>query len=370
MLRSLGLVAAAFLVATLAGCSSLSGLVAAKAPVAYASTERVFVATARTPASLSSVRAERSDKLAYAAFDVGIPPTHEIGRTPQQSSVRPVFNQDFVLSEGESYTSPRGFGDAVNSYAASHYGAPTEAFVFVHGFNTSFVDGIYQLAQIGNDIKSPASMVLFSWPSNDRMTDYLHDVDSVAFARDGLEQLLNELAASGVKRITLVGYSMGAALVVETLRQMKLVGSTGFFSKLSGVVLLSPDMDIDVFRVDAERMGGLPQPFVIYSAPRDPALRVLSTYLTAQKPRLGSLPDPSALSGLDLVYVDVSNVPHYRQEGHLPVATSPNMIAQINALPRADLMAYARIAAAGGVPGAAVNRYGRLTYVTLPRPGR
>ena len=32
---------------------------------------------------------------------------------------------------------------------------------------------------------------------------------------------------------------------------------------------------------------------------------MLSTYLTAQKPRLGSLPDPNVLSGLDLVYVDV-----------------------------------------------------------------
>jgi hypothetical protein len=117
-------------------------------------------------------------------------------------------------------------------------------------------------------------------------------------------------------------------------------------------------------------MGGLPQPFIIYSAPRDPALRMLSTYFTAKKPRLGSLPDPAALAGLDLVYMDVSNVPHYKQTGHLPVATSPTMIAAINALPRADLVAYARRGAAGDIPGAGVTRYGELTYVTLPGPGK
>lgn len=358
-------------VVALAGCSALPGLIDRSPQAASGgATERIFVATVRSTEGITAIKAERSDGLTFAAFGVSVPPTHEPGRTPQQSSVVPNPIRDFMLAGQDNFTSADGFGKAVSSFASSHYGDPSEAIVFVHGFNTSFVDGIYQLAQIGADIETPASMVLYSWPSNDRIIDYLHDLDSVSFARDGLERLLNDLAASGVKRITLVGYSMGAALAVETLRQMKLVGSQRFFSKLGGVVLLSPDMDIDVFRADAERMGGLPQPFVIYSAPRDPALRVLSTYFTAQKPRLGSLPDPSVLAGLDLTYVDVSNVPHYKQPGHLPIATAPSMIAAINSLPRPDLVTYARLGAAGRIAGAGVTQYGELTYVTLPRPGQ
>jgi esterase/lipase superfamily enzyme len=365
MLRRLTVVAALLLTAALSGCSSFSGLVApAAAPIAInaePALQRVFVASSRASAGSPD---ERSDTLSYGSYTISIPAIHQVGRPPSPVLLKPNAGRDFLVASAETYGSAKGFDRAVASYAHSN-GAPEEAFVFVHGFNTSFLESVYQLAQIGYDITIPASMVLYAWPSNGHLFDYVHDLDSVAFARDGLERLLDDLAASGVKRITVVGYSMGAALVMETLRQMKLVGSRQFFDHLGGVVLLSPDMDIDLFRIEAERMGGLPQPFVIYGAPRDFALELVSRYLAGNKPRLGSLPDPGALAAFELTYVDVTGVPHYRQPGHLPIATSPTLIAAINALPRADHVRYAQGAAAGAVPGASVSHYGNLTYVRL-----
>jgi esterase/lipase superfamily enzyme len=354
------------LTATLSGCGSMSGLVApARAPDAADAgprLQRVFVASSRAADVANDAR---SDTLTYMSYAVSVPPGHQTGRPPQQINFHPTAARDFVVDTGETYGSAASFDSAVASHARRAFGAPEEAFVFVHGFNTDFFESVYQLAQIGHDIAIPASMVLYAWPSNGHLFDYVHDLDSVAFARDGLERVLDDLAASGVKRITVVGYSMGAALVMETMRQMKLVGSPQFFAHLGGVVLLSPDMDIDLFRIEAERMGGLPQPFVIYGAPKDFALELVSRYLAANEPRLGSLPDPGVLAAFKLTYVDVTNVPHYRQPGHLPIATSPTIIDAINALPRADLVRYAQTAAAGGVPGANVTRYGNLTYVRL-----
>ncbi|MHB1110786.1 MAG: alpha/beta hydrolase, partial [Devosia sp.] len=136
---------------------------------------------------------------------------------------------------------------------------------------------------------------------------------------------------------------------------------------LGGVVLLSPDMDVDLFRNEAARMGTLPRPFVIYGSRNDTALNLFSSLLTKDKPRLGSLPDPRLLEGLDLTYIDVRNVSRTPQIGHLVVATSPSMIAAINDMPKADLVLYAQNAKAGKIPGAIVERFGSMTSIVLPK---
>jgi esterase/lipase superfamily enzyme len=370
MLRNACLVAAIGMALALSACGSLSGLVAHAVDTNSLAIQPVFVASARAQEPDGAMAAGRADTLSYAAYDVSIPPGHQPGDDPQHTSRSPTPARDFIIADGRRLAGSAAFADAVVSYAAAEYGGPSEAFVYVHGFNTSFSEGIYQLAQIGHDLEIPATKVLFSWPSAGEMKDYIHDLDSVAVARDRLEDLLNSLAAAGVKRITVVGYSMGATLVVETLRQMKLVGSQRFFARLGGVVLFSPDMDIDLFRASAERMGGLPQPFVIYGASKDKALHAVTEWLTAGAPRLGAPPDFAALADLQLIFVDVGNVPQAKQPGHLPVATSPEMIAAINRMPRADLLLYAKSAAAGGVAGAVVQTYGKLTYVALPKTVR
>jgi esterase/lipase superfamily enzyme len=41
-------------------------------------------------------------------------------------------------------------------------------FVFVHGFNTNFDEGVYRVAQIVHDSEMNAAPVLFNWPSRGR----------------------------------------------------------------------------------------------------------------------------------------------------------------------------------------------------------
>ena len=45
---------------------------------------------------------------------------------------------------------------------------------------------------------------------------------------------------------------MGAFLLMDTLRLMARTESDTFFRKVNSVVLISPDIDIDVFRKEAE----------------------------------------------------------------------------------------------------------------------
>lgn len=352
----------------LSGCTSFGGF-ARPLPAITASpvTQSIFVASTRTIEPDGTYGSGRSAELSYTEYEVSVPPDRLVGTVARAGFGKPNLSTDFAVTGGKRLAGAGAFGKAVVSQATGRYGGAAEALVYVHGFNSSFRDSVLQFAQIGNDLEIPAAKVLFAWPSEDKLFAYIHDLDSVAFARDGLERTLEDLAASGVKRIVVVGYSMGAALVVETLRQMKLAGSPQFFGKLGGVVLLSPDMDIDLFRLEAERMGTLPQPFVIYGSRDDPALNMFSRILMEDQPRLGAPPDPRLLAGLDLTFIDVRNVRRTPQTGHLVVATSPALIAAINDMPKADLVLYAQDAKAGKIPGATVERFGNMTSVVLPK---
>ncbi|NCA90355.1 MAG: alpha/beta hydrolase, partial [Gammaproteobacteria bacterium] len=60
-------------------------------------------------------------------------------------------------------------------------------------------------------------------------------------------------------------------IVMETLRDIALSGETETMARLSGVLLISPDIDVDMFREQARTIGPLPQPFVIFTSQKDKA---------------------------------------------------------------------------------------------------
>lgn len=92
-------------------------------------------------------------------------------------------------------------------------------------------------------------------------------------------QMLEDLQRAGARKIVLVTHSMGTQLTMEVLRQMTLREDRATFSRISAVVLLSPDISPALFRAQAEAIGDLPAPFVIFTSQNDPALR-LSARLT------------------------------------------------------------------------------------------
>jgi esterase/lipase superfamily enzyme len=356
------LVPALALLAAVAACGSLGHVVPAPRADAPAVIEPVFVASIRAQGKNGGQGSEPAAAISYTSYDVSVPPQREPGQSPRYSShlLDPV--RDFVITNVTAYPSQAAFGRAVT--AAS---VPDEAFVYVHGFNTKYSSSVYQLAQIGADIAMPGARVLFAWPAEQRVSSYLRDARVAVESSKALADVIEGLALSGVKRITLVGYSLGAVVVFEAVRELRRAHSPAL-RRLGGVVLLSPDIDLAAFHDAAVEMGGLPQPFVVYGSPDDLPLRAVEVVLSHGKPRLGRLPDPSALADLAITYVDTDYVPELSQPGHLPVATAPSMIEAINAMPKPDMILYAEEAAAGRFPGVEVRHYGKLTYVTLPEP--
>ncbi|KUF08886.1 alpha/beta hydrolase [Pseudoponticoccus marisrubri] len=324
--RPVALLALCLLLAACAARGALDLVPGATAPGAAVQT--VFVASNRKPAAQGTFGLfdqdfgeTRDATLRFARVDISIPPVHRAGVIEWPHSEPPDAENHFVARKEKRYDGATGFLRDLDR--AAPRGAQ-EVLLFVHGFNVNNAEAVYRLAQIAHDFDAQIPAVAYSWPSAGSPRGYAYDRDSVIFSRDGLESLLTELTGQG-RRVLIVAHSMGSQLVMEVLRQMSISGQGHILRQVSGVALISPDIDEDVFRRQASRIAPFPQPFMLMVSSRDRALN-LSAYLTGKPSRLGSIRDPERLSDLPVEVIDLSNIRGGDRSGHSTAFTAPAAI--------------------------------------------
>jgi esterase/lipase superfamily enzyme len=317
-----------------AGCAERGFVTIHPGAAGVGAVEPIYVATSRTASEGADIFGrERAKALGFGRFEVAVPPEREPGSLNFPDAAPADPRTDFVTAEAARFADDRAFLAAVNAGLRAQAGREKRVFVFVHGFNTNFAEGIYRQAQMMHDFGTPALGVHYAWPSAADARLYLYDRDSAFFARDGMERLLRLIGESEAERIVLVAHSMGAQVALEALRQMALVGAPRFFGKLQAVALLSPDVDVDLFRSEVAPLATMDIPWFIFVSSHDRALRA-SSFLRGQKARLGSLVDPEALEGLDVTVIDMSEVEGGDALNHSVVAASPVMISLVQGLSR------------------------------------
>lgn len=278
----------------------------------------IFVATNRINES------QRSEAVHFGRADVSVPPDRKSGTiTYPEKDKRPNPRTDFVLTRDLRYANSTAFKQGIAEALAKQAPNNRDVVLFVHGYNNTYAEGLYRFAQIAHDTELPGVAVHYSWPSLGQPLAYAADRDSVLFSRDGLEETISLLTQSGARQVVIIGHSMGSSLVMESLRQMAIGGRKDVLSRIDGVVLMSPDIDVDVFRMQAKAVGDLPQPFLIFTSTRDKALN-LSARLSAAPARLGSLSDPARVADLQVTLVDVGAFS--TGSGHFNAAESPALL--------------------------------------------
>ena len=288
---------------------------------------RIFAATSRAADETGWPGTERAEALGFLRIDVSVPGGRETGEVRLAGRI-PDPETEFVARSAAHYSGAPGFRDGLREAIASRSRGMREVVIYVHGFNTTFAEGVMRLAQLSHDLDIDAVPVVYSWPSIGAPLGYEYDQDSALFSRDGLEELIAAVQGLGAERILLVGHSMGAMLVAETLRQMAISQPGSLRARLGGVVLIAPDIDVQLFRRQAERMGNLPDPFIIVTSERDRAL-LLSARLSGQRTRLGNLDDVSELSELEVTVIDVTQFSS--GIGHLTAVESPLLLSLLGA---------------------------------------
>ena len=321
-------------------CSPRGTLTMAPQAAADGEVRSVFVGTTRgMDPETGQFSGDRSETARFARFDISIPPVRKAGEiTWPKDHLNPDPATDFLTTAARAYPDPGPFRTDLAAALSGQRRGQREAVIYVHGFNNTFSEGLYRIAQLSHDLEMPGVAVHYSWPSLGKPLAYVHDRDSVLFARDGLQELLEQVAAAGADRIVVVGHSLGAALVMEALRQMTIRGGSKASSRIAGVVLISPDIDVEVFRSQALRIGTLPQPFLIFTSQKDKAL-ALSARLTGQKDRLGTLEDVSLVADLKVTLFEVGAFS--TGAGHFTPGDSPVLIQLLGRLADVDA-AFAR----------------------------
>lgn len=305
-----------------AGCASrpgddvlvpVPGLSGADVVTLHATTNRVPPRNASLDDMESGFSVTRARTLSAARFSISVPPEHEPGniewpgRDPDPLvSMTVAAKQDMPLS-------------ALIDDVASGPGR-ADVRIFVHGYNTSFQEGLFRLAQIVHDSGGEGAAILFSWPSNATVMGYAGDREAVTYSRDHLTELLALLARDRrIGQITVLGHSMGGWLVMEALRQLRLSGDDRTFRRLQ-VVLAAPDIDINVFKAQISVIGPLNPPLTVLVAPDDRALRI-SARLNTGQPRVGALnvADPritAAAQASGIALIDVGDIRSPDVQGH------------------------------------------------------
>lgn len=177
------------------------------------------------------------------------------------------------------------------------------AFVFVHGFNTSFDAAVYRSAQIANDMKFDGVPFVYSWPSGGKVASYTYDRGSAEQSEPHLAEFLDIVVKeSGAKSISLIAHSMGNELLMRVLERMRPAVPDGVV--ISQVILAAPDVDRDKFTNIARQITNFAKGVTLYAASNDKALSY-SARFWGGVPRAGDVPasGPLIINGVDTIDV-------------------------------------------------------------------
>lgn len=285
---------------------------------------RVFVATNRHVSRdpLVQFEGERTSGVSYLDYTISIPPNRRAGefsfpRKPLDAQTQ------FFVTRTQSFDTAQAFSKSVAQNDDKGLGTV----LFVHGFNVSYPGAVFRAAQIATDFGFKNPVTLFSWPSAGKLARYAYDRDSVLFARAALANTI-KLLAKATGKVTIVAHSMGGLLTMEGLKRLSLQQDTATLKAVNGVILVQPDIDLDVFVEQMSDLRDYPLGVAVIGSRRDRALK-FSSVITGGHPRAGDASAVEVIRNAGAVLIDVSGAPMGDVLGHDTFMSSPELLAII-----------------------------------------
>ncbi len=321
-----GLAALALSACASAGMEEIGDAGAGPRPVS------IFVVSTRKGESAAASEAGNDGEARDSLQMISTPPAHKIGQLERPSLGAPDPSKHFALQSRRGLDES-GFEAELASHLSGRIGSNRDILLYVHGFNTSYDESRFRLAQIVEDGRFGGVPVLFTWPSTNNLLDYGAAKENATVSRDALAKLIRQLTETpGVGRVHVLAHSMGAWLAMEALREDAIAGGPALREKLGDVMLAAPDIDLNVFRQQTARVD--PSHVVVLVAANDRALS-LSRSLAGDRPRLGALDpknaaDRTALEALGVRVYDLSREADIFI-GHGAYADAPDALRTIGA---------------------------------------
>jgi len=236
----------------------------------------IFFATDRAPDADSGqyFGAERGE-MTFGITHVGIPAGHLMGSKDQPSLFKfewsPDEHKHIKVRDVLRLTQEDFLQRLTEAVAESPDG---KMMIFVHGYNVEFTKASRDVAQFANDLKFTGPVVLFSWPSQGGLTGYTVDETNAEWAQADFVQLLSGLLETvAARNIYLVSHSMGNRIVGRAMTALATERLAGDLIVFREIVMIAPDIDADVFRLDmAPRLVRTGINVTVYASSNDRAL--------------------------------------------------------------------------------------------------
>jgi esterase/lipase superfamily enzyme len=203
-----------------------------------------------------------------------------------------------------------------------------EAFVFIHGYNTSFAQAARKTAQLAADLDFDGPPILYSWPSLGMFRGYFDDEKNVEWSVPHLQAFLEQIAQkSGASRVHLIAHSMGNRAMSRALQEIGRAQHPGQTPHFQQIVLAAPDIRVNQIQQLELAMLPLGKRVTLYASHNDDAL-ILARILDGVA-RAGERIHDVVVPGMDAV--DASAV---RTDflGHGYFAASTTVIADLKQL--------------------------------------
>lgn len=216
--------------------------------------------------------------LNFGVAEVSVPRDRAPGTIPRPSiwtfEFRPDPDKHMILNSVTPITDRDSFFQRVSEVVDES--ERKEAFVFIHGYNTSFEGAAIRAAQLAVDMNLDGAAILYAWPSRASLLGYAADTRTVAD-----EALLEDVAAfltqvakdTGATRVHLVAHSMGNRVLMRALDRIAARNTDGkpLFNE---VVLAAADVGVDEFQATLPRILSTGERYTLYASGRDRALQI------------------------------------------------------------------------------------------------
>lgn len=260
-----------------------------------------------------------------------------------------------------------------------------EVLLYVHGFNETFATAAFTTAELCHFLGREHLCAFFTWPASSTgnfLISYTATTESADYAVEHLKKTIRLLAtAPGVEGVQILAHSRGTALTLKAVRELGLeaiaAGKEAVdLYKIDKLVLLSPDIDIDIaaqqitgFISDPDLVtvwpeGKLPRVLkgrlTVYASPEDRALLV-SRILFRSRQRVGQLrpediPEERQRYMAEMGRLDLISYQGKRTDffGHSYFTSNPQVSS--------DLIQLIRYGRRLGEPGRELIRTGPITW--------
>ena len=217
-----------------------------------------------------------------------------------------------------------------------------EVVIFVPGFNNTFEDGIYSLADIWHFSGRHGVPILYSWPAGaGGLFGYFRDRESGEFTIFHLKEFLTQLSEiPELRKIHIVAHSRGTDVITTALREMIIASrskgqnpKTTF--KVANLVMAAPDLDFAVVRqrLIAEGFGAAIGQITVYMNRGDTALGIAQRLMAGQ--RFGRLSQDQLKEVDREIFSQVKTVSFVNVDGvrdltgHAYYRTNPGVLSDI-----------------------------------------